>query len=116
MSRCVDADAAHTGPAQIYSKLFFELDIPHNAIWSVALSCSIKHIGDDLDQWILSLRAFAPKWMAYDFKYMVKRFQGDGVVSTAAGLERLHQRLGRNPRSYSDFVLECAKLRSVDSN
>jgi hypothetical protein len=54
--------------------------------------------------------------MAYDFKYMMKHFQEDGPVSTAAGLERLRQRLGRSPRSYSDFVLECAKLWSAASN
>jgi hypothetical protein len=40
----------------------------------------------------------------------------EGSVSTAAGLERLRQRLGRSPRSYSDFVLEYAKLWSAASN
>jgi hypothetical protein len=54
--------------------------------------------------------------MAYDFKYMMKHFQEDGPVSTAAGLERLRQRLGRSPRSYSDFVLECAELWSAASS
>jgi hypothetical protein len=53
--------------------------------------------------------------MAYDFKYMMKHFQEDGPVSTAAGLERLRQRLGRSPRSYTTS-LECAKLWSADSN
>jgi hypothetical protein len=62
------------------------------------------------------LLAFAPNWMAYDFKYMMKHFQEDGPVSTAAGLERLRQRLGRSPRSYSDFVLECAELWSAASS
>jgi uncharacterized protein YbjT (DUF2867 family) len=85
-------------------------------LWSEALGRPIKYVGDDLDQWIQSLRAFAPNWMAYDFKYMMKHFQEDGPVSTAAGLERLRQRLGRSPRSYSDFVLECAKLWSAASN
>ena len=73
-------------------------------LWSEALGRPIKYIGDDIDQWIQSLRAFAPNWMAYDFKYMMKHFQEDGPVSSAAGLERLRQRLGRSPRSYHDFA------------
>jgi hypothetical protein len=36
--------------------------------------------------------------------------QEDGPLSSAAGLERLRQRLRRSPRSYSDFVHECAQL------
>jgi uncharacterized protein YbjT (DUF2867 family) len=78
-------------------------------LWSEALGRPIKYVGDDLDLWIESLRAYAPSWMAHDFKYMMKHFQEDGPVSTAAGLQRLRRRLGRNPRSYSDFVRECAK-------
>ena len=54
--------------------------------------------------------------MAYDFKYMMKHFQEDGPVSTAAGRERLRQRLGRSPRSYHDFAVESAKLWSAASN
>jgi hypothetical protein len=45
-----------------------------------------------------------------------KHFQEDGPISTAVGLERLRKRLGRSPRSYEDFVLECAKLWSAASN
>jgi hypothetical protein len=85
-------------------------------LWSEALGRPVEYVGDDLDQWIRSLRAYAPNWMAYDFKYMMKHFQEDGPVSTAAGLERLRQRLGRSPRSYRDFVLECAKLWSAASS
>jgi len=84
-------------------------------LWSEALGRPIKYVGDDIDQWIQSLRAFAPNWMAYDFKYMMKHFQEDGPVSTAAGLERLRQRLGRSPRSYHDYAMESAKLWSAAS-
>jgi hypothetical protein len=76
----------------------------------------IDYVGDDLDQYIQSLGEFAPSWMAYDFKYMMKHFQEDGPVSTAAGLGRLRQRLGRSPRSYRDFALECAKQWSAASS
>ena len=85
-------------------------------LWSEALGRPIKYVGDDLDQWIESLRAFAPNWMAYDFKYMMKHFQEDGPVSTTAGLARLTERLGRKPRSYRDFALESAKQWSEASN
>jgi uncharacterized protein YbjT (DUF2867 family) len=82
-------------------------------LWSQALGRPIQYVGDDLDQWVESLRAFAPNWMAYDFKYMMKHFQEDGPVSTPAGLERLRQRLGRYPRSYREFAIESAKLWSA---
>jgi uncharacterized protein YbjT (DUF2867 family) len=85
-------------------------------LWSDALNRPIRYIGDDLDQWIQGVRRFAPNWMAYDFKYMMKHFQENGAGATAADIERLSQRLGRKPRSYSDFVLETAKLWSGASN
>ena len=44
-------------------------------LWSGVLGRPIKYVGDDLDQYVQSLRAFAPNWMAYDFKYMMKHFQ-----------------------------------------
>jgi hypothetical protein len=47
---------------------------------------------------------------------MMKHFQEDGPVSSAAGLERLRERFGRNPRSYHDFAVESAKLWSEASN
>lgn len=85
-------------------------------LWSDALGRPISYVGDDIDQWIEQLRAYAPNWMAYDFKYMMKHFQDHGPVSTAAGRERLRQRLGRNPRSYRDFALESAKQWSAASH
>jgi uncharacterized protein YbjT (DUF2867 family) len=82
-------------------------------LWSDALGRPITYVGDDLNPWVKSLQAYAPNWMAYDFKYMMKHFQDDGPVATAAGLERLRNRLGRSPRSYRAFALESAKLLSA---
>lgn len=84
-------------------------------LWSEALDRPINYIGDDLDQWIQSLRDFAPHWMAYDFKYMMKHFQETGPKATPAELGRLRQRLGRSPRSYYDFAVESAELWSAAS-
>jgi uncharacterized protein YbjT (DUF2867 family) len=85
-------------------------------LWSEALGRPIAYVGDDLDQWIEGLRAYAPNWMAYDFKYMMKHFQDNGPSASAAGLAHLRQRLGRSPRSYHDFATEMAHLWSTASN
>ena len=85
-------------------------------LWSEVLGRPIAYVGDDLDQWIQSLRSYAPNWMAYDFKYMMKHFQDNGPVATAAGIERLRHRLGRSPRSYHDFAVESARLWNATSH
>jgi uncharacterized protein YbjT (DUF2867 family) len=85
-------------------------------LWSEVLGRPIAYVGDDLDQWIQGLRAYAPNWMAYDFKYMMKHFQDNGPVASAAGLDHLRQRLGRSPRSYRDFAVESANLWSTTLN
>jgi uncharacterized protein YbjT (DUF2867 family) len=85
-------------------------------LWSDALGRPIDYIGDDLDQYVQSLQTFAPSWMVYDFKYMMKHFQENGPASTDAELERLRQRLGRSPRSYYDFAVESAKLWAAASD
>jgi len=78
-------------------------------LWSEALKRPINYIGDDLDKWLQGVRRFAPNWMAFDYKYMMKHFQEDGASATPADLEHLRKRLGRSPRSYRDFVAESAK-------
>ena len=85
-------------------------------LWSEVLGRPIAYVGDDLDQWIQGLGAHAPNWMAYDFKYMMKHFQDNGPVPSAAGLDHLRQRLGRSPRSYRDFAAESAQLWSTTRN
>ena len=85
-------------------------------LWSEVLGRPIAYVGDDLDQWIEGLRSYAPNWMAYDFKYMMKHFQDSGPVASAAGLDHLRQRLGRSPRSYRDFAAESAQLWSATPN
>jgi uncharacterized protein YbjT (DUF2867 family) len=85
-------------------------------LWSEALGRPIAYAGDDIDKWTEGLAAYAPNWMTYDFKYMMKHFQEKGPVGTAAELERLRNRLGHSPRSYRDFALESAKAWSAASD
>jgi uncharacterized protein YbjT (DUF2867 family) len=85
-------------------------------LWSEALGRPIAYVGDDIDQWTESLSAYAPNWMTYDFKFMMKHFQEKGPVGSAADLKRLRERLGRSPRSYRDYALETAKQWSAASN
>jgi uncharacterized protein YbjT (DUF2867 family) len=82
-------------------------------LWSEALQHPVSYIGDDIEQWVQNVRRFAPGWMAFDFKYMMRHFQEVGGVATAAGGAHLRKRLGRSPRSYRDFALECAKTWSA---
>ncbi len=59
----VVADDVHTGPGAAQ-------------LWSEALKRPVKYVGDDIEQWLQNVRRFAPSWMAYDFKYMMKHFPG----------------------------------------
>jgi hypothetical protein len=54
------------------------------------------------------LKAFGPSWHAYDLRLMLRRYQTDGAVATAADLSRLTSLLGRPPRSYRDFAKNAA--------
>jgi uncharacterized protein YbjT (DUF2867 family) len=85
-------------------------------LWSDALNRPVRYMGDDIEQWLQSVRRVAPNWMAFDFKYMMKHFQENGPVATPAGLAHLRKRLGRSPRSYRDFALERAKEWSASTS
>ena len=86
-------------------------------LWSEALGRPIEYIGDDLDQYVQSLQAFAPSSMVYDFKYMMKHFQENGPASTDAELERLRRRLGpaHAPTTTSSWKApSCGARRPTD--
>jgi uncharacterized protein YbjT (DUF2867 family) len=78
------------------------------AIWSEALGRSIRYGGDDLEKLEQRLKTFGPGWLAYDLRLMLRRYQTDGAVATAADLSRLTSLLGRPPRSYRDFAKNAA--------
>jgi hypothetical protein len=69
----------------------------------------IRYVGDDLDEMERKMKTFAPGWLAYDMRLMLRRYQLDGAMATPAALERLTTHLGRPPHSYRDFAAETAK-------
>ena len=75
----------------------------------------IRYVGDDLDEMErkmkmkMKMKTFAPGWLAYDMRLMLRRYQLDGAAATPAALERLTARLGRPPHSCRDFAAETAK-------
>jgi uncharacterized protein YbjT (DUF2867 family) len=79
------------------------------AAWSEALERPVRYGGDDLDVLEQRLKAAAPAWLAYDMRLMMQRYQQDGAVASAAEVERLAQLLGREPRSYREFVAETVE-------
>jgi uncharacterized protein YbjT (DUF2867 family) len=79
------------------------------AIWADVLHRPIRYVGDDLDAFEASLKAFAPQWYAYDMRLMMHRYQQDGAVASSAQLERFASLLGRKPRRYRDFAVNAAQ-------
>ncbi|MDR3413395.1 MAG: NmrA/HSCARG family protein [Formivibrio sp.] len=78
------------------------------ALWSKVLERPIRYGDNDLETLERRLKAFGPSWLAYDMKLMMRRYQEDGAVATAADVARLAGLLGHQPRSYRDFATAAA--------
>lgn len=78
-------------------------------IWSEVLGRDIRYGGDDLDAFEKQAAAFAPGWMARDFRLMFARQQQHGMVARLAAVNRMAELLGHAPCSYQDFAAETAK-------
>jgi uncharacterized protein YbjT (DUF2867 family) len=83
-------------------------------IWAEALGRPIRYGGDDLDILEQRLKSVAPAWLAYDMRLMMRRYQQDGAVASAAQIEHLSALLGRSPRSYRDFAVATAAAWAKD--
>jgi uncharacterized protein YbjT (DUF2867 family) len=79
------------------------------ATWAEVLGREIAYVGDDLDNFERNVKQFTPGWLAYDMRAMMRRYQKDGAVASAADIARLTTLLGRPPRSYREFALETAR-------
>lgn len=79
------------------------------ALWAEVLGREVRHGGDDLDVTEQQLRGFAPGWLAYELRLMMRRYQEDGAVATPDEVERMTQLLGHPPRRYRDFAAETAR-------
>lgn len=79
------------------------------AIWGEALGREVRYGGDDLDAWAAQMRQLGlPEWLIYDLTLMWKHFQDEGLAASDEQLEATREILGREPRSYRDFVRETA--------
>lgn len=77
--------------------------------WADALDREVRYAGDDLDAWAEQARQGLPDWMVYDFRLMYGAFQEEGLAASDAQLEETREILGREPRSFGDFVEETAE-------
>lgn len=77
-------------------------------IWADTLQRDVRYAGNDLDAFENNFKTFAPAWLAYDMRAMMRRYQLDGAVATPDDIARLTALLGRAPRSYRDFAQETA--------
>ena len=78
-------------------------------IWSEILGRDIRYGGDDLAALEKQVAAFAPGWMARDFRLMFARQQQLGMKASPEAVARMTDALGHAPRSYRDFAAETAK-------
>jgi uncharacterized protein YbjT (DUF2867 family) len=78
-------------------------------VWSRVLGKPVVYAGDDLDAWEKQAVQMLPSWLAFDLRLMYAAFQENGLLATAADVERLTKLLGHAPRSFEDFAAETAK-------
>lgn len=76
--------------------------------FSDVMGREISYGGDDLEAWEQQFRQFLPAWMVYDFRLMFDVFQKEGFYATDEQMEETRAILGREPRSFEDFVREVA--------
>lgn len=74
--------------------------------WSTALGREVSYGGDDVVPFEAQMAAFGPAWMAYDMRLMMTGIQQYGMQGDNGALDRLQAILGRELRTYNDFVRE----------
>lgn len=74
--------------------------------WSTALGREVSYGGDDVVPFEAQMAAFGPAWMAYDMRLMMTGIQQYGMQGDNGAVDRLQAILGRELRTYNDFVRE----------
>lgn len=77
-------------------------------IYSRYIGRDVRYAGNDLDVWEQHVRNIMPEWMYRDFRVMYKYFQDHGMIASEGDLEKQQILLGRQPRSFDDFVRDVA--------
>ena len=76
------------------------------ADFAKALGKPVAYGGDDLAAWAKSMAPYMPAWAVYDYALMYAMFQAKGLKATPAQFGETRTILGREPRTFSDFVKE----------
>lgn len=76
-------------------------------IWSAALMRPVSYV-ENLDGWRKTVGMFLPAWFAADLAMMYEDFQRHGFVASDADVAGMQELLGREPRSYQDYVAATA--------
>ena len=75
-------------------------------VWSTALGREVSYGGDDVVPFEAQMAAFGPAWMVYDMRLMMTGIQQYGMQGDNGAVDRLQAILGRELRTYNDFVRE----------
>ena len=77
-------------------------------IWSRHLGREVTYAGDDLESWGNAMSERMPDWMIEDLKTMYAFYQQHGLSASPEDLEATREILGREPRSFAEWVRETA--------
>lgn len=80
-------------------------------LYSKYLGKSITYIGDDLDGWAEQQLQFLPERIVDDLRAMYNHFIENGYIATEADIKYTRIILGKEPRSYQEFVKELTAQR-----
>ena len=75
------------------------------AIWERALGRPVRYGGHEMDRWASGQVSNGQlDWFVYDLKNMYQAWQRNGLIAEQAELDRLCTLIGRDLRTYEDFV------------
>lgn len=75
--------------------------------WAHALGRPVRY-EDRIGEWQATIRPYLPTWLVEDLGLMFTEIGEHGMLGNAEELGVLTNLLGRPPRRYDDYVVECA--------
>ena len=80
------------------------------AAFSRHIGREIHYGGDDLEAWAKRAQHMMPEWMVRDLRIMYDYFQRNGLLAAPQDFVEQYRVLGREPRSFDDFVAEIVPI------
>jgi len=80
------------------------------AMLSRFLGYEVTYIGDDLQVFKDAFSQWLPEWMVNDWAEMYEHFHNNGLKATEKELRQLTEILGREPRSYQQFLQDHSNV------